>query len=231
MLGFPRVVSKMNDREDTNDPPNQSQMNTPSPNRPPQFNERNCGYDCGYGCEKASEDEGGGGYSDEETVVNDENEEMMANSELQSEGDGEMQDSSSSQGSVPTSEGADWNETDDQLPSPRDTNMSASLIVEPLSPADHSPPASISGSARSVSPNPGVMYWITSLRVATPLPMSYHFLQTPLRLSPQLEHCRGDPTPGLVVPDRSALSYVMEQLAREYAPPYGHVSPPRFGAC
>lgn len=219
----------MNDREDTNEPPNQLQMNTPSPHRPPQFNERNCGYDCGYGCEKASEDEGGGGYSDEETVVDDTNEDRLSNVERQSESDGEMQDLSSSQGSMSISDGVDWDEMDDQLPDAN--NMSASLIVEPLSPADHSPPASISSSARSVSPNPGIMYWVTSLRVATPLPMSYHFLQTPLRLSPQLEHCRGDPTSHLVVPDRSALSYVMEQLAREYAPAYGHVSPPRFGAC
>ncbi|KNG48015.1 hypothetical protein DDE82_002280 [Stemphylium lycopersici] len=219
----------MNDREDTNERPNQPQVNTPSPNRPPQFNERNCGYDCGYGCEKASEDEAGGGYSDEETVVEDTNEDMLSNAEFQSESDGEMQDLSSSQGSMPISDGVDWDETCNQLPDAN--NMSASLMVEPFSPADHSPPASISGSARSVSPNPGVVYWVTSLRVATPLPMSYHFLQTPLRLSPQLEHCRGDPTSHLVVPDRSALSYVMEQLAREYAPGYGHVSPPRFGAC
>ncbi|CAN9481942.1 unnamed protein product [Alternaria alternata] len=42
---------------------------SPWSDRPPQFNWRNCRYDCGIGCEKPSGDEGESGVSDEETAV------------------------------------------------------------------------------------------------------------------------------------------------------------------
>jgi hypothetical protein len=106
------------------------------------------------------------------------------------------------------------------------TAMSGSLIVEPCVTADNSPVPSAGGSARSRSPDPGVLYWITSMPIATPLPLEYHFLQTPLRLSPQYEHCRGDPASHLVVPDRSPLWYLVEQSWNGYAPAYGYISPP-----
>lgn len=219
----------MYDREDSNDSSNQTNMSNPSPDRPPQFNARNCGYDCGYGCSK---DEGGGAESDEETAIGEE-ENVPSYAEAHDEDSRESEDLSGSQASMPNSSTAASDGTGLQLSSSQelDGSMSASIVVEPISPGDHSPISPASGSVRSVSPNPGVVYWISSMRVASPLPIRYYFLKTPLRLSPQFEHCRGDPASHLVVPDRSRLSYMMEQLAREYAPAYRNVSPPSFGAC
>ncbi|EOA86355.1 uncharacterized protein SETTUDRAFT_169142, partial [Exserohilum turcica Et28A] len=157
---------------------------------------------------------------------------MDSYAEAQDGGGEEAEDASGSQASMSEVDAAGWNEGDVQLPWTRESDdMCASMVVEPPSPGEHSPAISRSGSARSSSPNPGVVYWISSMRVASPLPISYHFLQTPLRLSPQFEHCRGDPASHLVVPDRCRLAYMMEQLAREYAPAHRSVSPPRFGAC
>ena len=219
----------MYEREDSNDLSNQTNMSRLSRNRPPQFNARNCGYDCGYGCSK---DEGGGAESEEETAVGEE-ENVPSYAEVQDGDSRESEDLSGSQASMPNSStaasdgtGLEWSSSQDL-----DGSMSASMLVEPVSPGDHSPGFPASGSVRSVSPNPGIVYWISSTGVASPLPISYYFLQTPLRLSPQLEHCRGDPAFHLVVPDRSRLSYMMDQLAREYAPAYRNVSPPpSFGA-
>jgi hypothetical protein len=216
----------MYDHDDPNSPLNQPSLDRPSSDRPPQFNWRNCGYDCGEGCEKASENEGGGGVSDGETAV-DADEDQSSMTGLQDE-------------DIRTAQDTDDATTDSSNLDPMDcvdtvvygqppeghTTMSGSLIVEPCVTADNSPVPSASGSARSRSPDPGVLYWITSMPIATPLPLEYHFLQTPLRLSPQYEHCRGDPASHLVVPDRSPLWYLVEQSWNGYAPAYGYISPP-----
>lgn len=140
----------------------------------------NCRYDCGFGCEKASDDEGGGADSDEATAIGDEEENMASEAETQDEGE-EVGDADSSQMSRSDLDAAAWTQGSD-----------ASMVVEP---GEHSPAISTSGSIRSASPNPGVAYWVAHMRyaAASPVPRNYHFLQTPLRLSPQLEHCRGDP--------------------------------------
>jgi hypothetical protein len=219
----------MYNRDDGNDSPSESNMSTLSPDRPPQFNARNCNYDCGYGCQKDSEDEGGGAESDEQTVVGEEEENVhpYEDAEVQDESSREFEDLSGSGEWMPNSGAATPNSTGIQSSSSQDSgdDMFASMVVEPVSSGDHSPVIANSGSARSVSPNSGHVFW-----VAAPLPISYYFLQTPLRLSPQLEHCRGDPASLVVVPDRPRLRYVMGQMAREYAPAYRNTSPPRFEA-
>lgn len=205
----------MYEREESNDLPNQTNMSRLSRNRPPQYNTRNCGYDCGYGCTK---EKGGGAESDEETAV-DVDENVPSDAETWNEDSRESEDLSASQVSLLSSRTTASDGTGLQLSSSHESeDMSASMVVEPNSSGNHTP-APPSGSARSLSPIP----WII-MPVASPLPIRYYFLQTPLRLSPQYEDCRGDP-------DRSRLSYMKEQPAREYAPAYRNVSPPSFGAC
>jgi hypothetical protein len=205
----------MYDREDGNGLPNQTNMSRRSRSRPPQYNARNCGYDCGYGCTK---DEGGGADTDAETAVGEE-ENGPSDTETQNHDSRESEDSVSlASSTTAASDGMglqlSWFQEESE-------GMSASMVVEPNSSGNHSP-VPTSGSPRSLSPIP----WVFTIPVASP----YYFLQTPLRLSPQYEDCRGDPASHLVVPDRSRLSYMMEQLAREYAPAYRNVSPPSFGA-
>jgi hypothetical protein len=84
-------------------------------------------------------------------------------------------------------------------------DTSASMQVEPCVTTDHSPEASTSGSARNGSRE--ISYWIPGLPGTTQLPFAYYFLDSPLRLSPQYEHCRGDSTSHLVVPDRATMSW------------------------
>jgi hypothetical protein len=204
----------MYEHDDPNNIPHQPALDSPSSDRPPQFNWRNCGYDCGEGCEKASEDDGGGGVSDDETAV-DTDEERYLMTTAQEEGTRVFQDVDDA-----ATESSGLDQTDYAA-------MSDSMVVEPCVTTDHSPAASAGGSARSRSPDPGVLYWVThSMPVATPLPIEYFFLQTPLRLSPQYEHCRGDPASHLVLPDRSPLWYLMEQSWNGYGPAYGYISPP-----
>ncbi|KAG9188312.1 hypothetical protein G6011_02235 [Alternaria panax] len=76
----------MYDHDDPNSPSHWPSLDSPSSDRPPQFNWRNCGYDCGQGCEKVSEDEGGGGVSDREDAV-DADEVRSAMTEPQDEDD------------------------------------------------------------------------------------------------------------------------------------------------
>lgn len=199
-------------------------MNTSSlsRNRPPHLKERNCNYNCGYGCEKEKD---GGAETDEETAVGDD---VSSNAETQNEDSREYEDRAASRASLLSSRTAASDGTGLQLSSQDESeSTSASMVVEHSS-GNHTP-VFPSGSARRLSPIP----WIITTPVASPLPVRYYFLETPLRLSHEHEDCRGDPASHLVFPDRSRLLYRMEQLARDYryAPAYRNVSPPSFGAC
>ncbi|KAI4707664.1 hypothetical protein J4E89_007769 [Alternaria sp. Ai002NY15] len=208
----------MYDHDDPNNPSHQPALDSPSSDRPPQFKWRNCGYDCGEGCEKVSDDEGGGRVSDDETAV-DADEEPYLMTASHDEDIRVFQDADDA-----TTHSSDLDPTEMFQDC---AAMSDSMVVEPCATIDHSPVASAGGSARSRSPDPGVLYWVAhSMPVATPLPIEYFFLQSPLRLSPQYEHCRGDPASHLVVPDRSPLWYLVEQSWSGYAPAYGYISPP-----
>lgn len=187
----------MYDHNDTSGSSNQAKLDKPSPDRPPQFNFRNCGYDCGLGCQKASEDEGDGGGSergsdggsDDATAVGEDDNGYPVTGWQGEDGDAEATDDAQENNSNPDTEEEDATA---QLVSSGDYDaMSESLVVEPCVTGDHSPVVSADGSVRSLSPNPGILYWITSMRPATPTPrpVEYHFLHTPLRLSPQNEHC------------------------------------------
>jgi len=216
------TIFVMYDHNNTGGPSNQAKLDSPSPDRPPQYNFRNCGYDCGLGCQKTTEDEGGGGGSergsergsdgdsDDITAVG-EDENGYPIAEWQGE-DGDAEATDDTGENMSNSDIAE-DDTAGQLSSQGDYDaMSESLVVEPCATRDHSPVASVGGSVRSLSPSPGILYWIASMRPASPLPVEYHFLHTPLRLSPQYEHCRGDPASHLVGPDRSTSFYLIEQV-------------------
>jgi hypothetical protein len=218
----------MYDHDDSNVPPNQPHLNTLSRNRPPQFNWRNCGFDCGLGCEKASDGEGGGGgeeegESDGETTAVDEHEIGNLTAESQagsSHHDGHL---GSSLDDDPSQHAVEEEFPIHVEPSDLLDEMSGSLHVGRCATMDHSPEAS---AMISTSPDPGISYWLANPPVAPELPFEYYFLETPLRLSPQYEHCRGDPASHLVVPDRTSWAFLVEQTWRGYMPAYGYVSPP-----
>jgi hypothetical protein len=160
----------MYDREDGNGLPNQTNISKQPQSRPPQYNARNCGYDCGYGCTK---DEGGGAESDAETAVGEE-ENGPSDTETQNHDSRESEDSVSlASSTTAASDGTglqlSWFQEESE-------GMSASMVVEPNSSGNHSP-APTNGSPRSLSPIP----WVFT--VASPLPNPYYFLQTPLRLT------------------------------------------------
>jgi hypothetical protein len=199
---FPWAIATMYDHNEPNNPSHQPALNSASPARPPQYKWWNCNYDCGLGCKKAKDDEGegGGDDSDDQTVVNSEN---------------------------TTTHSLDLDPADlDDTPQ---NHVSGSQVVEPSVTADHSPVASAGGSARSCSPGLETSHTVRGMQVATPIPFEYFFLRTPLRLSAQSEHCRGDPASHLVAPDRSLLYYLMERSLHGYTPGYGYMSPPSAG--
>ncbi|XP_014555575.1 hypothetical protein COCVIDRAFT_16892 [Bipolaris victoriae FI3] len=166
-----------------NDSPMQPNISTVSPERPPQLKARNCNYDCGYGCTKESDDEGGGAESDGNTLVGEEEEE---------ESGGESGDLSGSEESMPDSGASVSDGTGSEF-------SSSSMVVELASSGDCS---RASSPARSLTPGPGNSTLLVGLMR---VPIRYYFLQTPLRLSVQIEHCRGDPGSPLV-PERVRLS-------------------------
>ncbi|EUC50984.1 hypothetical protein COCMIDRAFT_60894, partial [Bipolaris oryzae ATCC 44560] len=194
------------------DSPMQPNINTSDPERPPQFNARNCNFDCDSGCNKDSDDEGGGAEMDGQTVIGEE-ENVHSDAEAQDESGGESEDLRGSEEFMPDSGESASDGTGSEFLSSLETgDMSVSMVVEPASSGDRSPVICASVPARSLSSNPGNTILLAGLmRVPSPLPMSYYFLQKPLRLSAQIEHCRGDPASHLVAPDRVRLSSLMEQ--------------------
>jgi hypothetical protein len=180
------------------------------------------------GCEKASEDEGGGGGgdSDEETAVDEDGDDRDLTAASQAGSSDPRPESPVDETSSPrVVEGERFfNHT---ASSGYLSDLSGSLQVGPYATMDHSPEASARGSTRTMSPDPGMPYWITGLPVVPDLPFAYYFLETPLRLSPQCEHCRGKTASHLVVPDRTAMAFLMEQTWRGYVPAYEYVSPPQ----
>ncbi|KAF1837516.1 hypothetical protein BDW02DRAFT_130507 [Decorospora gaudefroyi] len=209
-------------RDDPSSPSSQPHLDAVSRERPPQFNWKNCGYDCGEGCEKVTEDEGDGG-SDDETAVD--LEEVRTSAATSHSGDTRNEDHPGTSSHEDQSlRVAHWEGSSSPL-----DDSSGSLQVGLYTHTDRSPELSPGSSARTRSPDPGMSYWTAGLTlpVASELPFRYFFLQTPLRLSPQYEHCRGEPASHLVVRDRTSLSFLMEQTWRGYTPAYGYISPPR----
>lgn len=65
-----------------------------------------------------------------------------------------------------------------------------------------------------LTPGPGIGIWAEDgcVQRVNEFPLEYHFLQSPLRLSHQNEHCRGDSLSHMIVPDRPLRAYSLEEL-------------------
>ena len=71
-------------------------------------------------------------------------------------------------------------------------SVSESLCNEPYESGEHSSAVSERGSRRVTSPGPGICGGIEDVdRCLNRVGFRYYFVVVPLRLSPQLEHCRG----------------------------------------
>jgi len=216
--------------------PDQPQPEIRSPVRQPQFNDTNCGcgYRCGWGCEEPVQEpieepmleEDDGGTSDSETAVDPE-EEYMARLEHE---DIEIEaDQAGLLGpSVLDQERADvvlflhaWDEFNNN------ETLSDDLEVEPCITRHPSTAPSSGGSVGPMSP---ILAFEEATRGLPVLQLSgqYYFRRTPLRLSPQYEHCRGDPASHLVVQDRDQFPPPAEETWRGYTPGYGYVVRPYF---
>jgi hypothetical protein len=107
------------------------------------------------GCEKASEDEGGGGESDEETAVDEHEDDRDLTAETQAENSNARPDRLVDETSSPrVAEGERFlNHT---ASSGYSSDLSGSLQAGPYATMDHSPEASARGSTRTISPDPGM---------------------------------------------------------------------------
>lgn len=185
------------------DPVDQSRPQAVSPDRPPQWKWQNCGYRCGWGCEEPGEDEGDGGGSDNETVstlVDTDDEESpvveLQNEELQNHEVYQQADLLHQNGLDVEDTGvvvllsgspSEYEDVSTRSHSPQDyDDMSESLEVGPCATGDHSTVVSGRGSVGRRSPGPGIEYILMEI---PHFPPAYYFLETPLRLSPQYEHC------------------------------------------
>jgi len=225
------------------DCPDQPQPEIRSPVRQPQYNDTNCGcgYRCGWGCEEPIQEpieepmleEDDGGTSDSETAVDPEDDFIarLEDEDIEIEAD----EAGLLVPSVLNEERADvvlflheWDEFYAFMPILRDHEaLSEDLRVEPCTPRDHSTAPSRGGSVGTMSPIPAFDDETRGLPVVQ-LSRQYFFRQTPLRLSPQYEHCRGDPASHLVVQDRYQSVQSAEETWRGYLPGYGYAISPHL---
>ncbi|CAO2656835.1 Nn.00g056380.m01.CDS01 [Neocucurbitaria sp. VM-36] len=215
-----------------NDPANQPRPQTISPDRPPQLKWQNCGYRCGLGCEEPGEDEGDSEGSDNDTlstlVDTDDGESRgveLQNEELESrevyqQADLLHEDGLDDEdiGVVVLLSGSPSEYEDLSTHSRSPLDYDESLDVGPCATGDHSTVASGFEGVEYRSPGPGIDY----LMMGIPrFPTAYYFLETPLRLSPQYEHCRGHPACHMVPQDEMSYLEIMQDIWRTQIPEDG----------
>jgi hypothetical protein len=221
---------------DPNDYNDQIQAEAVSATRPPQFNESTCGYRCGWGC--CEPDGGGGGGGDDSasdtapTLVDSEGEdEAMDEAELRNEPDTSHSIDSRNNGVVDRDtgpialvddfqDGAELSQHFFASEIPMITPQMSGDYEESVNSIDgqvgsdiHSSAASDRRSTGSASPyrwTARVGDWIKDSK-----PDHYpgYFSMTPLRLSAQVEHCRGLVASHGVSEDFSTLLSWRGQLA------------------
>jgi hypothetical protein len=197
-----------------------------SATRPPQFNESTCGYRCGWGCcEPQGGDDGGGGNASEgtPTLIGSGEEDSMDWPVVQ---DG-LDESNLGGSHSPRDVDGETNPLDLEDPFEQNSHLNRHFLTpdnmfassqsdwdydESLDSLEaqatgrsHGSVASDRRSIRSVSPcgwDAGIGDW-QNLNDANPIPG--HFRVTPLRLSPQYEHCRGPAASHMVTQDYSTL--------------------------
>jgi hypothetical protein len=185
------------------------QTGTASNNRIPQFNESYCGYRCGWGCEPPDRAD-----SESDTTR------TLINGEDETEGVRRpISPPSGHEGYPALSDGIETGGNNSELSPARsmatrlfsfETSQSSRYCSEPLGNQENvttsgSRSVATSGSRSVGTVSPGV--WVAEAgswdvyHEADRFPLEYHFLVTPLRLSPQYEHCRGHPDSHMVMED------------------------------
>lgn len=193
-------------------------------NRLPQFNESYCGYRCGWGCCEPLNGEGTESNATP-TLVGSEDEHrttgvsvmpqveiespprtgLPSHESIQASGVGDGRSMSHGQDSYSSS----------QLSQYYDRSQESLGIAS--SSGSRGAVALNSGNAGTMSPRVwlvGAGMWDVN-NEADRFPPHYHFLATPLRLSPQYEHCRGHQVSHMVIQDDLVLlDYVEEDWRR-----------------
>jgi hypothetical protein len=197
-------------------------------NRLPQFNESYCRYRCGWGC---CEPRNGGDSVSETTTtfVESEGEHRSTTALVLPQRDlgGSRVEGSSSRDVAGTSDHGDGYEGNRILVAREGSyvpQLSQYYSGSPESQDDRSTSGSRSvavpesGSLGTVSPGAlvvGAGTWDID-NEADRFPPQYHFIVTPLRLSPQYEHCRGHPVSHMVTRDDMVLlDYIEEGWRRQ----------------
>jgi hypothetical protein len=223
----------MSRHDDPVDPDHQMESEAVSSDRPPQFNGSNCGYRCGWGCcePRGGDDDGGGSGSDATpTLIGSDDDIGVVDLPWQNEDPYELRPSDSNES--PTRGGApvvlvDGSEEHLQfhrfLHTQRDLFASSAVnqhhneldsLQNEATTRSHSSAASEAGSVLSVSHDgliAGIGTWDDESEVEH---FPGFFRKTPLRLSPQYEHCRGPSMSHLVTQDFSTLLNPIERIWR-----------------
>jgi hypothetical protein len=217
------------------DPNNQMQAEAVSATRPPQFNESNCGYRCGWGC--CEPDGGGGGDSESDSTPtligsgSGSEDEAMEGMVLREGYEAARSNDSRNNEVVHRDAGPVVAMHDFGESSELNQHVSASRV--PMSPPQmnwdydesesqyslenqvgsesHSSAVSGQRSIGSTSPR-GLDYIGVWTNESKPDRFPGYFSVTPLRLSAQFEHCRGPVAAHMVSRDYSAL---LDNFGRE----------------
>jgi hypothetical protein len=214
-----------------------------SAKRPPQFNESTCGYRCGWGCcEPQGGDDSGGGNTSEgtPTLIGSDDEDAMewpvGQDVLDESRPSDSRSPREIDGETNPLELADDLEQNLQLnrqfltpsnilaPSRSDWNCDQSLdsLEARAATRSHGSVASDRRSVRSISPcgwDAGIGDW-QDIHDTNPIPG--YFCVTPLRLSPQYEHCRGLAASHMVTQDYSTLLDCVGEDWRVGMPVWGY---------
>lgn len=217
----------MNRFPEVNEVPHQAAAEVLSPSRPPQLNEAVCSCHCGCRCsaqregEDGDQNEDGASTHSFDTLVASNRSEADENFPLPSDGPESHVNADTFEAELPLSRDSNGlvhiegvlNVTEifrlgermidleerafrlpQGLPFPDYDDYPDSMKNEPNGSDDHSVIASDSRSIRCISPGPGLGAWIDDMN-------EYHFLEEPLRLTPQRRYCRGLVASHLVVRD------------------------------
>jgi len=227
-------MSRHNEPFEYDDEPH---METVSANRPPQFNESTCGYRCGWGCEpRGGEDDGGGPESDgTPTLIGSYDGDAVEGSVTDDVQDGSIPASPRSLGEM-NEEDVEAHEQQLLFEHHILADGHVVAIVQPewnyeeslgslenqVASEPHSSAASDQRSIGSASPcgwDAGIGEW-HDLGKDDKIPENFRV--TPLRLSPQDEHCRGQAVSPMVIQDYSSLLNFIEEDWRLRMPPDGY---------
>lgn len=202
---------------------------------PPQFNQSNCGYRCGWGCEPREDNDGDAeqyGSDATPTLIGDDGDEETEETLFRDyvESPPPMGRSASGEHFTETNAGTfvvdddperqlpshhvfAWGNRFPYSPSQRSFDGSVSSLDNEASSGAHSSAGSDVRSVSAVSPSDmvaGVGVWASTTN-NNHFPSKNYFSSTPLRLSHQSEHCRGN-----LMPDLDLLSSFLEEEWRRH---------------